>query len=130
MKSKVCLLLFILFVSCKAGTHTDIEQEDYLSPDFIFNENLSSSDYSDVHNLPEEGIIPTAEIAFKVAEPILVGIYGMDIIESEKPFFINLENNTWIIEGTFSGSEETEGGIAYMEISKKTGEVLKVIHTK
>jgi hypothetical protein len=130
MKTIFFLLMIITLASCKVGTQTNVETKESSPPDFVVNSNLSLNDYSDVHNLPKEGVIPTAEIAFKVAEPILIGIYGKDAIESEKPFSINLENSTWIIEGTFNGSEEAVGGVAYIEIRKDTGEVLKVIHTK
>jgi hypothetical protein len=97
--------------------------------DYIFNIHLTSESYSDVKGyFPQEGFVPTAEIAFQIAEPVLVNIYGKETIEEEKPFFINLENDIWVIEGYLAPG--FKGGVAYMEIRKSTGEILKVIHTK
>ena len=111
--------------------HTQITKEDNTQQmiDYIINKDLSSKGYSDVKGyFPNEGLVPTVEIAFQIAEPILVNLYGRETIEEEKPFSINLENDIWIIEGTLE--KGFKGGVAYMEISKINGTILKVIHTK
>jgi len=96
--------------------------------DYVINKNLSSNIYSDFESFyPKDGLVPNERIAFKIAESVLSQIYGKEIIENEKPFSINLENNVWIIEGTLYSRK---GGTAYMEIRKDNGEILKVIHTK
>ena len=68
--------------------------------DYIPNDSLSLSEYSSVHGfMPEDGLIPTAELAIQVAELVLKNIYGSENIEEQPPFFINLKNDIWIIEG-------------------------------
>jgi hypothetical protein len=105
-----------------------INQDSIPQVNYIIDTNLSLEDYSEVKGyFPKEGFVPTAEIAFQIAEPILNQIYGEEI-EEEKPFSINLENDIWVIEGYLAPG--FKGGVAYMEIRKSTGEILKVIHTK
>ena len=128
------LLTILLFVfistSCNVKTDTNtVKEEDNQKVDYIINKNLSSMDYSDTKGiLPKEGFVPNEKTAFQIAEIVLSQIYGKETIESEKPFSINLENNVWIIEGSLK--EGFLGGVAYIEIDKQTGQILKVIHTK
>jgi hypothetical protein len=105
------------------------KEENTQKSDYLINEKLSLNDYSAVKGyFPKEGFVPTAEMAFQIAESILSKIYGKETIESEKPFSINLENDVWMIEGYLE--QGVKGGVAYMEIQKSNGEILKVIHTE
>jgi len=82
--------------------------------DYVINKNLSSNIYSDFESFsPKDGLVPNEGVAFTIAEAVLSQIYGKEIIENEKPFSINLENNVWIIEGTLYSRK---GGTVYMEI--------------
>ena len=97
--------------------------------DYIPNDSLSLSEYSSVHGfMPEDGLIPTAELAIQVAELVLKNIYGSENIEEQPPFFINLKNDIWIIEGNLDDGYYE--GVAHIEIRKNNGEILKVIHGK
>ena len=78
--------------------------------------------------MPEDGLIPTAELAIQVAELVLKNIYGSENIEEQPPFFINLKNDIWIIEGNLDDGYYE--GVAHIEIRKNNGEILKVIHGK
>jgi hypothetical protein len=78
--------------------------------------------------VPKEGIIPTKEVAIKVAEAVLNEIYGEKEIKDEKPFKVELKKGVWIIEGTLPA--DMVGGVAEIRISKQTGEVLYVMHGK
>jgi hypothetical protein len=126
----VAMLALIFFVSCNTETKTNIKEEISQKPSFVINETLSSSNYSDIdgYYYSKDGFVPTADIAFQIAEPVLMLIYGNETIEGEKPFSINLENDIWIIEGYLE--KGYKGGVAYMEIRKSNGEILRVIHTK
>ena len=120
---------FLMSCSMKTTTDTVKEANSQQETNYIIDENLSSKDYSEFYGyFPEEGLIPTAKIAFQIAEPILIQIYGKEKIESEKPFNINLEKDVWIIEGHLD--KGLLGGVAYIEIQKRDGKILKVIHTK
>lgn len=72
----------------------------------------------------------SAEVAFKIAEPLLNSAYGKDNITSQKPFRIKLINNVWVIAGTLPKTKggRVLGGTAYIEIKKSNGQVLKAIH--
>ncbi|MDR0863915.1 MAG: YbbC/YhhH family protein [Candidatus Symbiothrix sp.] len=127
----VIVLITTAIISCnkKEDITNSMDNENVQQVNYIINTNLSLEDYSDVKGyFPKEGFVPTAEIAFQIAEPVLNQIYGKETIEEEKPFSINLENDIWVIEGYLAPG--FKGGVAYMEIRKSTGEILKVIHTK
>lgn len=78
--------------------------------------------------VPKDGFIPDQETAIRVAEAVWIPIYGKEQIESEKPFKAMLTKGVWTVEGSLS--EGAEGGVALIEISKKNGCILRVIHGK
>ena len=47
-----------------------------------------------------EGFVPDKETATKIAEAILIPVYGKDSIEDEKPFTATLKGNTRTVRGT------------------------------
>jgi hypothetical protein len=125
-------LIIILLVSCKKQSSFDIVRdktnEKTQQVDYVLDTSLSLEEYANEEgSFPQEGFVPTAKIAFQIAEPVLNNIFGKVHIENEKPFSINLENDIWIIKGTLYSRK---GGVAYMEIRKDNGEILKVIHEK
>jgi hypothetical protein len=77
---------------------------------------------------PKNGFIPNESIAIKIAEIILVQIYGKNIYE-ERPYNIMLKDSIWKIEGSLNPKYD-KGGVFYIELNKNTGEVVKVMHTK
>ena len=119
----------MLLVCCNVKTEKVTEINHPQVPDYVIDEKMSSDNYSDIKGyLPKEGLVPTEEVAVQIAESVLSQIYGKEKIEGEKPFSIKLENDVWIIEGHLD--DKLLGGVAYMEIRKYNGEILKVIHTK
>jgi len=76
-----------------------------------------------------DGFIPDKETAGKIAEIVLLNIYGEDI-RKEMPFIITLEDNeVWFIQGRnthYTGF----GGVVYMSICKKDGRILRISHGK
>ena len=77
--------------------------------------------------MPEQGYVPDAKTAIKIAEAIWLPIYGERIYE-KKPFVAKLQGEIWVIQGSLSS--QMLGGVPTAEISKKTGEILKVSHGK
>jgi hypothetical protein len=78
-------------------------------------------------NPQKDGYVPNKETAIKIAEAIWLPIYGENVLK-EKPYRAELkEGKIWIVAGTL---HEEYGGVAYAEISKKNGCILKVYHTK
>lgn len=77
----------LLCMSCNTRTSTRTVHEKSESLDYIVNENLSLKDFSGIQGyIPSEGFVSTADLAFQIAEPVLINLYGKDIIEDEKPF--------------------------------------------
>jgi len=129
----VFVLFIVIFISCNFNKKTKKVEGGMFElnhqSNYVPNTQLSVADYSEYKGyFPKEGFIPTAEVAFQVAESILNKIYGKESIEEQKPFSINLENDIWILEGHIEPG--VKGGVAYMEIRKSNGEILKVYHGK
>ena len=79
-------------------------------------------------DLRQINVIPTIEVAYAVALPILQCIYKKNF-EEHMPFNGYLLNDSvWVIYGT--NPQALEGGYPYIEIDKHDGRVLKITHTK
>ena len=86
---------------------------------------------------PPNGYVPDAATAMKVAEAVMIPVYGREKIESERPFKATLRGDTWTIEGTLrcengKGSITTEcaGGVAVVKLSKTNARIISMIHGK
>jgi hypothetical protein len=86
---------------------------------------------------PRDGVVPDPATAVKIAEAVLVPVYGKEKIESERPFTARLENGVWSVKGTLHCSDgrggattSCVGGTAEVKLSKEDGRILKVIHYK
>ena len=78
-----------------------------------------------------DGFVPDAETAIKIAEAILTAIYGKDVLK-KTPFTASLvqDGTIWLVKGSSPQEGYFGGGIPYKKISKTTGEILGVVHTK
>jgi hypothetical protein len=81
---------------------------------------------------PEDGYVSDAAVAIKIAEAVLVSIYGENVINEEKPFKAILKDGVWVVEGTLHCPEGQRclGGVAIIEIAKDDGRILRVSHGK
>lgn len=133
---KALFFILALFVmSCTSNTSNMREEtQQSQQPEYVMNDSLSTDYYIDMKGyIPVEGLVPTADIAVKIAECVLFEIYGKEKIEKEKPFSVNLRDGVWIIEGNIpdiKNGDITFCGQVYMEIKKSNGEILKLLHTK
>jgi len=72
--------------------------------------------------------VPNEETAIKIAEAILIPIYGNEVLD-KKPFTARLINGKiWHVEGTISLDEL--GGVPIIEIQKSDCKILRITHTK
>ena len=72
--------------------------------------------------------VPNEETAIKIAEAILIPIYGNEVLK-KKPFTVRLINDKiWHVEGSMNLDEL--GGIPIIEIQKKDCKILSITHTK
>jgi NTF2 fold immunity protein of polymorphic toxin system component len=87
---------------------------------------------------PTSGFVPDSKTAVAIAEAVLIPVYGKEHIESERPFSAALKQNVWTIEGTLYCSdgkggvktEDCDGGVAAVKISKNDGRILYMLHGK
>ena len=86
---------------------------------------------------PKDGFVPDAVTATKIAEAVLIPMYGEKKIESERPFDAELTDGIWTVSGTLrcpdgQGGTTTRcvGGTATVKISKSDGRILFMIHYK
>jgi hypothetical protein len=87
---------------------------------------VASAEEKQEHNYkPEEGYVPDAETAIKIAVAVWLPIYGKEQIESEKPYSASLEDGIWYVTGSLP---EGPGGVAEAEIAKENGCVLRISH--
>jgi len=78
--------------------------------------------------IPENGFVPDAETAKKLAEAIWLPIYGEDVL-NQKPFEAELLNDSiWYVQGVMK--EISPGGVALFRIRKKDAKILEVAHSK
>jgi hypothetical protein len=86
---------------------------------------------------PKEGFVPDSATAVKIAEAVLVPIYGEKQIESEQPLIAKLRNDVWTVSGTLHCPDDKggvtshcSGGVAIVRISKADAHILYLIHGK
>ena len=81
------------------------------------------------HNVvPNDGYVPTKDVAIKIAVAVWEPIYGADRIADKKPFRATLANGVWTVEGSLP--KGAKGGVPLAEISKVDGRILRVSHGK
>ena len=76
--------------------------------------------------VPAEGFVPDAETAVKIAQAVLEPIYGVEEIRRQLPLEAVLHNEVWIVQGSVPTG--TRGGVAYAEIAKRDGRIIRVTH--
>jgi hypothetical protein len=86
---------------------------------------------------PKEGYVPDSGTAVKIAEAVLVPVYGESKVAAEKPFNAKLNHGVWTVSGTLhcpdgKGGTTTlcAGGVAVVEISKADARILSMAHYK
>ena len=89
---------------------------------FLVVDSVALLSYASGHPVPDE------TTAVRVAEKVLIPIYGRKHIESERPFTAKLNGNVWTVYGYLPPG--WDGGVAEVEIDKRNGRILRVTHGK
>lgn len=76
--------------------------------------------------LGKEDLLRDSTSALKVAESILVVVYG-DKVLSERPFKVHRHGDRWNVEGTMH-CKNCFGGVAFISIRSADAKVLDVSH--
>lgn len=85
----------------------------------------------------KEGYVPDSSTAVKIAEAVLVPVYGKKQIDSEQPFKAQLKDDVWTVSGTLRCPDgkggitaQCDGGVAVVQISKVDAHVISMAHYK
>lgn len=76
--------------------------------------------------IPAAGFVPDETTAIRIAEAVLIPIYGQEQVEAERPFSAKLAKDVWKVEGYLARG--TLGGVAEVWIGKRDGKILRVHH--
>lgn len=80
---------------------------------------------------PKDGFVPDAKTAEKIAEAVLIPVYGEEQIGRERPFKAVRHGDVWTVKGTLNcGAPKCVGGAAVVEISKTSGAIISMVHYK
>jgi NTF2 fold immunity protein len=86
---------------------------------------------------PSNGFVPDEATAVKIAEAVLIPVYGKKMIESERPFTATLKKGVWTVAGTLRCPDgkggfttECDGGVATVQISKQDARIISMMHYK
>lgn len=114
------LILFYIF--CTGLNAQDVKKSQEIDPDIE----------SKLVVWISEGFVSNEEVAIKIAEAVLVNVYGEQVLEN-RPFIATLTNDgtVWYIKGTFPHSDGYwAGGVPHIKIAKSDGRILGFIHGK
>lgn len=78
-------------------------------------------------DVPAGGYVPNENTAIKIAEAILVPIFGERVL-AERPFVASLKEGVWLVRGHIPKGQE--GGVAEVRLSKQDAKILSVLHGK
>ena len=94
---------------------------------FAFVNKSENKEYQEKQWIPAKGFVPDELTARKIAEAVLLPIYGKEII-SQKPFKVELIGDVWVITGV--RKELALAGVVHIEIQRSDCKILKVFHGK
>jgi NTF2 fold immunity protein len=82
---------------------------------------------------PKAGFVPDEKTAIKIAEAVLVPVFGDAQVNFERPFKARLLENEWAVEGSLprpDGTNNIVGGVAEVRIDKESGCIKSLRHSK
>ena len=131
-------MCFIIIFSCSScykkavefKTSTDSTYEPSSASGDIYHASIDDLKKLDlVHYSKTFGTVENEKEAVTIATKVFDEIYH-DCSKTEAPFIVHFNDiaNAWIVHGTLP--ENMMGGVASIAISKDSGEILMLIHTK
>ncbi len=117
-------LIYSVFVAVIFMLNINCQENEPITQKLSPSENKPSELF-----LPVEGCVPDEETACNIAEAVWLPIYG-EAIYRQKPFQVELINDSiWVVCGILP-SEYNKGGVAYLELRKDNGKILGIGHGK
>ena len=80
--------------------------------------------------LPSAGVIPDAETAKSIALAVAIPIWGKAAVTSELPLQAALMGDTWTVIGDPHLHRGQTGGELIIQLDKRNGAVLSLLHTQ
>lgn len=79
---------------------------------------------------PAAGLVPDAETAKSIALAIAIPVWGKQMVTSELPLRAGLKGNVWTVIGDPHLHGGQTGGELVIQLDKRTGAVLSLLHTQ
>ena len=85
------------------------------------------------------GVVPNEHTAARIAEAVLIPIYGSQHVKAERPYKATLENGVWEVRGTMArpliakilpSIFSIKGGSAVVRIRQSDGQIIETFHDK
>jgi len=119
------------FVACFIGAvllgsaiaQTAVTEKDMIEYDRRLAENQKTA-------FPAAGIVPDAETAKSIAMAIAIPIWGKKKVDSELPLLAELKGNVWTVIGNPHLQSAKFGGELIIQLDKRNGTVLSILHTQ
>lgn len=77
--------------------------------------------------VPIGGFVPDAVTACRIAEAVLLPVYGREVVQLQMPLSARLQDAVWTVEGRLPHGASV-GGVALVKIAKKDGAFLHMSH--
>ena len=77
---------------------------------------------------PPNGFVPDSATAIRIAEAVLIPVYGDKEVTRQKPLLAELAKGVWTVRGQLGPN--VPGGVAMVQISKRDGRILRMSHEK
>jgi hypothetical protein len=91
----------------------------------------------DAGYVPKTGYVPDSKTAVKVAEAVLIPVYGLKQVELEQPFTATLKGDVWAVAGMLRCPDGKggitagcDGVVAVVRISRRDARILYMMHGK
>ena len=92
---------------------------------------VACQSFGRVHDYqPPAGIVPDSLTAVRIALAVWNAAYGEQLIAQEAPYVARLEGDVWTVQGSMPEGQGLRGGVALIELSRRTGRVLRLTHGK
>jgi NTF2 fold immunity protein len=79
---------------------------------------------------PPGGLVPNEETAKAIATAVAIPIWGKGTVEAESPLKAGLKGNIWTVIGDPHIKGGQVGGELIVQIDKRNGAVLSILHTQ
>lgn len=132
-KKKIGIICFLISAVLISGVLFAINMRRNRNNTFESGNIAEYAEYIKDSYIPSDGFVPDSNTAQRIAENILLPIYGKSI-NNNKPFIVKYDEKSqvWIVEGQLKESlvGSKGGGVPYVIIQKSDGKIIAVWHDK